>query len=622
MKKRGLVVLFVALFMLNICFVLAQSNSSNTTAVETENSDDAIEKGYACLQDKVNAAGNLSLQESIFSALALGNQEKLISEIEAEKKSNEFCWPKSSCKIKDTAQVAVAYNLIGKDTENIEKWLISKNGSAANDLTWYLQVDIQNHVPSNCSIKYDNRESKIKILSDMKLEATSISCMSISASGYWLKIDSSCLTKKFTISCGEDFVTNLLYEKKNGGVIYVSSDTHSASSLGVTEEEITAKCFKIGNVCDYEGTLWATLALQRTGHDVASYIPYLLSNSEDNRNFFPSTFLYILTGREDQYAQIIQNQKQNRYWEVVGTRYGRYYDTSLALSALTSSSGNEVENAKDYLLSIQGKDGCWNNGNIRDTAFLLYSGWPQQRTGGSTGNGTGTGSILCEDGGVRSCENRDACLEVGGDILVNYECTGLGEFCCSVSAIEPSCQAKGGITCTESQECKDSAVVSSSDDAICCTSACIDVEVEENTCEIAGGDCKYSCSSSEEEITESCSLSGQVCCAPKEEEKKGSLWWLWILLIILIILLILAYIFRDKLGLWFEGMKKKKDGKPPASPGVASKPVALPSRPGARPGAPVGRPGQTYALPSGRRPAPAKDRELEDTLKKLREMTK
>ena len=36
-------------------------------------------------------------------------------------------------------------------------------------------------------------------------------------------------------------------------------------------------------------------------------------------------------------------------------------------------SSDTRNNAINWLMSVQGPDGCWNSGNILDTAFVLYS---------------------------------------------------------------------------------------------------------------------------------------------------------------------------------------------------------------------------------------------------------
>ncbi len=628
MKKRAFLIAVFAIILVLISAVAFATNhtSSNNNEILSQSSSSSsnldstdakagVDKAYQCLENEVKDKTTLSLQEAVFSTLALGYKKNLDDKIKSEQTSGIECWPKSECKLKDSAQVAMAYKRIGRDSSGVEKWLLSKN-STSSDLTWYVEIDIANHEAAECTLKYDNSERKINVLDDMKLSGNPGNCFSISASGYWLSMKESCFDKEFEISCNQDFITALLYEKKAGGIVYVTEGTHSASSLGTTSEKVSAKCFKSGNSCDYEGSLWAALTLHKSGRDTGAYIPYLLALAENNQRYFPQAFLYILTAGENQYSEVIQNQKQGKYWEIVGGSYNRFYDTSLGMLSLSGSSASELENTKSYLLSIQTKEGCWNNNNIRDTAFILYSGWGKNVPGAG---GTGTGSALCGAVPGQSCEIGSECTSAGGRILSNFECSGVG-VCCSVRVGEPRCVEQGGILCSSNQKC-DGRILGSSDSEVCCRDACINILEEENTCEIFGGECKTSCSINEEEdIGQSCSVGG-VCCITKS---KGSNLLVWIIvLIILIILVALAIIFRDKLRVWwykFKGKTKITSIIKPGTPPFSSPPQQY--KPSIR--TPIRRATGGVVRPPLRRPMPrtSKDSEFEETLKKLKEMSK
>lgn len=607
----------------------SSSSSSSSTSVSVPapaNADEAIGNAYQCLDDLVKdkKTSELSLQEAIFSTLALGSKNNLLDKIKTEEKDD--CWPKAGCTIKDTAQVLLAYDRAGKSTADIEKWLLSKN-SSASELDWFLEIDISNHVPAECTIKYDTTERKINIDNEMKITNDAGSCLPVSGSGYWLNIRDSCIGKKFTISCSEDFVTTLLYQKKATETIYVSSETSSAASSGTTEEQVKAKCFKTGNTCDYEGSLWAALALEKAGKDISDFVPYLLALASDNQRYLPSSLLYSLTGADDQYSSLIQSQKQNKFWQASSTPYNKFYDTALGMLALQGTGAAELSNAQNYLLSIQTPEGCWNNNNIRDTAFLLYSGWPK-----SVGSPDGAGSTLCTEAGY-SCESGFACTEARGNILYEFECTG-SKLCCSIKLEQQSCAEQNGILCTASQQCEGTSV--SSSEGSCCLGTC--EEVIEDTCETFGGSCRTSCEDDETESSELCTTAGTVCCELKTQAKGSSL-WLWITLLVILIIAVVAGIFyRDKLKmLLFRFRKGRGTGsttpanKPsfPPSAGIAlTRPLQRPfsrfapaATQAARSIRPNIRPNIRPALAS-RKPVSKADQEMEETLKKLKEMSK
>jgi hypothetical protein len=355
------------------------------------------------------------------------------------------------------------------------------------------------------------------------------------------------------------------------------------------------------------------------GEDNSRFLPYLLALADDNTRFFPSTFLYILAGGDDQYNLIIQEQKQGKYWEVAGTRDGRYYDTSLAMMALNGKEAAELDNAKAYLASIQTKEGCWNSNNIRDSAFILYSGW----TKSVPSVGEVSSPPDCEP--QFSCENIFDCEHAGGIIESNYACLEIGKSCCSIAVAQQTCSQMNGILCGTEKVCQGGRVEDSAEGS-CCFGSC--VAIAKDLCTPAGGTCLASCGESEQESTElSCSNAGEKCCVAKA----GSSLWIWIvILIILIALVALAIIYRDKVKvLWFRLKEKLKEKfgkkKAAAAPQAGARPGA-PFMPFARPMLPQPRmmPPQTRPVVPIRAPIRpvARDKEMEEALRKLREMSR
>src|SRR3989344_5357080 len=111
----------------------------------------------------------------------ISSQNNLVSIIQNNKQATEACWPKGGCKIKESAQVALAYERIGSSTNDVKQWLISKK-ALPNDLQWYLEIDVAQHVPASCNVKYDGRDYKISVQNDMTLSGSAGSCLSLSNS--------------------------------------------------------------------------------------------------------------------------------------------------------------------------------------------------------------------------------------------------------------------------------------------------------------------------------------------------------------------------------------------------------------------------------------------------------
>ncbi len=616
-KKAVLIALFS---ILALSFAIAQSNSSNNTITPPPTNSDAVSKAYACLNNQIDSKSQsaLSLQEAIFGTLALGSNSKLSSVIEAKKSGDH--WQESSSQIKDTAQVLLAYTRSSGNKAPVESWLLSKSVAAA-DLTWYLQVDIPNRVQSSCTLSYQGESQKtITVREDMTLSGNAGSCLSIQSPGFWLKVNNNCIDKNFTVSCDQDFISSLLYQRTSSQTIFVSPTTHSASALGQTTEKINSKCFSTSNSCDYEGSLWAALALDTAGREVSMYLPYLLALSENNVKYFPPAFLHKITSGSDQYSQVVQAQQQSKYWQAPNTPYNRYYDSALAMLSLQGTSAAELSNSQGYFLSIPTPEGCWNNNNIRDTGFLLYAGWTRSVGGGGTG---GNSNQLCDTAGY-TCTSLFTCNDLGGTAL-DYTCaTGV---CCSESPEQQSCSVLEGEICSSSELC--SGTSQSSSDGSCCLGTC-NPAPQANACEQAGGSCYASCNSDETLTGDSCDAdSSDVCCKKEGTAPSGTSIWVWIiLLVILIALVVLAIFYRHKLQmLWFKLRRKPAPGTtaqrgfppggrppfPPASgpiPLRGQQPRFIPSQQGQqRP--PIRRPGMSQA-----------DKDMEETMRKLKDMSK
>jgi hypothetical protein len=458
---------------------------------------------------------------------------------------------------------------------------------------------------------------------------TASECLSVSGSKYWLRILSSCFDNQFEIFCNKDFVSTLIYQKGGSETVFVSPELHTSIANGSTKEQIKARCFKTGDDCDYEGSLWAALALNVLGKDVSAFVPYLSALAEDNVKFFPSAFLYSLVGSSESnefFSDITQKQKNNNLWGIIGSPYKKYYDTSLALFALAGKT--EAEKAKSSLIELQNKNtGCWiERDPIVDTAFLLYSGWKRS----IISPGTGRTRSSCDSVSGQSCEKREGCLDIGGEVRVEFTCSGTN-ICCSKQVPKKTCEFQNGKICKVNEEC-DGQNIESSDDN-CCIGECKEKAApREDTCKLISGICKASCDSQaeQEESSRNCISATDKCCTKKETGGSGANWALIIILIILIILVILGIIYRDKLRvLWFRFRGKAsvspivKPGVPPFSGGAARGVI----EPGFRPSPRFAPTGQRMA-PMRRMPSPgtrapsAKDKEFEDTLKKLKEMSK
>ncbi len=608
MKRK--VLLFAVFLLFLTLFSVSVSAELNTTQ---------INKGYSCLQNKT-ANCSTSLDDNIFtllSAKTCKSQVMLAS-------SNDECWPTGACKIKQTAQALFALKESGARASTVKPkaWLLAHTKAATN-LEWYLQIDAEEI--TTCTITYSvgsaERSYQISIGTDKKINDGAGSCLSLSETGYWLKIAPQCQSNEYKISCDKDFVTNSLFKEQSSPTIHVGAKINSASSGGTTTEKINSSCFADGQGCSYEGTLWASLVLDSLNEDISSYIPYLVTAADNNPKSFPEAFLYILSG-ESYRNDLLLKQKNSQYWETSGDRY---YDTALALFALRYDEETEKTNALNWVETTQGSDGCW-QGSIKNTAFLLYAISPRAGTAGSS-NGS-TSNPDCETANY-FCMSSSSCTAAGGNALSAYSCS-FG-VCCSKEKELSTCDLQGGEICSSSERCLGGRFEQSSDNSLgrCCVGGgeCIVADDDngggngggDSECEINLGFCRsFSCTSNETINNNfSCDLSSEVCCFDKLKSKNYT--WIWVL-VALIILLIVAIIFRDSLRRFWLYIKTKFKPSGPSSGGAynnqsyfgSSIPRMMPRR--ILP--------HTGAQHHGPVPQRRHSGELDDVLKKLKDISK
>ena len=672
MEKR---VLILFLFILLIGFPIV--TAENTTKVE---------EAYSCLEGKIDdkTCASLTSEEKFFSLLALG---KCKQEILDDSLNNE-----SWGGIKPTAQAILALKDAAEDTTAAENWLLSQKATAVGEMVWYLEIE--SNEATTCTITYDDSPYEVFIRENKTIDQGAGPCLDLSANQYWLEISTTspgCYEKEFEISCGQEgdpgFLTTLLFTKPESDTIHVLAETHTAQAGGTTAEQINSFCFSTTGSCDYEGSLWAVIVLDSLGHDVNSFMPYLISTAEDNAQYLPKAFLYILfkglpegTGYR---TTLLSKQKLDKYWRESDDKF---YDTAVALLPFQGSDEpTEKVNSKEWLVSerVQDVNGCW-EGNIRNTAFLLYSIWPdlgpldRDGDGNGDGNGDGTdcGNNICEVGEDTSscpvdCDNTDCgdnvcdlsenpntcpadCEDGNGDVtldcgennydcrsslscyadegfILDYSCAGT-YVCCSVSAQQEFCEDRGGIVCDSGERCVDGIVENTQDldyGEVCCVGGTCQETGPGGPggadCEISGGTCRsFQCDEDEEETPFYSCVSGQVCCVEKTTPPSpgGAVWIIWTILI-LIILVVLAILFRNQLRKILFRLKSR--GKPgrPGRPGSWR-----PGRPGPPPKYPAPLVGHPRRMPMPQRftprarPRPKPKGELDDVLKKLKDMGK
>lgn len=581
--KRGYLLLIISIFLVSTSLLVTAQNESE------EISD--VDKAYDCLIDKLDKCSSLSSEEKIFSLLSVG---KCKTEVMSDS-SNRECWPKSDCNLKTTSQAVLALS----DSEKPEAWLLNQN-KTPEELEWFLQIESPES--TTCEILYDSSPYQISIADDKKINSGAGSCLTLSSGAYWLRISPACYEKKFEVSCDTGFLTNLLYKKKTSSTIHVPGTTNSAAAEGTTTEKVNSVCFGEDNSCNYEGSLWAAFALKNKGYDISNYLPYLITMADENYPIIPESFLYSLTGYINYKTTLLLKQKST-YWKESDDKF---YDTALALLPFQNQELPEKTKSINWLLDSQDNDGCW-EGNIRNTAFLLYSLWPRTFISDEPG-------LDCKDSGY-FCMSEIDCQ---GRIFPDYDCAGISK-CCDSNYVLESCRDLSGEVCNSNEVCSGGITSDSSDteygESCCVGGSCI-VPAETPECELNNGNCRsYECDEGETESSDSCDSTVLTCCKEKTKSE-FNYFWIW-LLIILIILVIIAIIFKDKLRVYWFRVKSKFKRKP----SVKTPPRGFPPQ-----GRRIPPRMQRRILPPTqprRQPKKVKpSKELDNVLKKLKEMGK
>lgn len=426
-----------------------------------------VESAYTCLNNRINSTGcsSLKFEEKVFSYLSSGSCG---NELSLENHSNE-CWPKSGCTLKSTAQAILALNSRA-DTTKAESWLLRQTASPEN-IEWFLEIEVPSGATS-CRISYSGATYTVTIKEDRKISSNAGNYLTLAQDGYLLKISNRIYNQDIEVSCDKDFLTTLLFIKRGTSTLHVSDVVHNSRSGGKTIEKVDSLCFAQAGKCNYEGSLWAALVLRSLGYDreVLRFTPYLITMKDETYNqiYIPESFLYYLTGKFQ--IDLLIKQRASAYWEESGNKY---YDTAIALLPFSSDDSiPQKSNSKSWLLSVQDRNGCWNNGNIRDTAFLLYSVWPKNP------------------------------LSPVGDCDYYYDCPDID--CKSKSCIDGKCVYESDGSCVQVTRTKDSQCndYDYTSEKFCGSKNKVYREKYDYSCNLAKGICEAEVT---EEIVKSCS---------------------------------------------------------------------------------------------------------------------
>jgi hypothetical protein len=623
----------VAFFVLIIIFLAGlvwAETTASTTSLELN--ETKINRAFECLENKTTGRASALTTEEVSFVLLASPKSSVLTEYKNElinrkqSPSNDLeCWPRGGCKIKETALAILALDHLGEDTRKAENWLLAHNRTAT-EISWLLQEDSESE--TRCTITYDQRDYETTILIDKKINGPAGNCLSVYQNNFWFQISPSCYDKEFTMTCDRAFIANFLYKKiGSGNVYYVDSRTQASPANGEISLNLDSKCFGLSG-CEYDGSLWATLALFKKQYNIQPYAPYLIALSDSNRGFFPEAFLYMITGFEDYANSMIKNQNLGNYWQTEGSVNGKYYDTSLALIALKNSNSEQVANARKRMEKYQDiNSGCWMSQNtIRDTSMILWALEGREA------------SIAVISPTTKCLESKYYCMSISDcpsqdRMGNNFWCSDISAICCRLQN-QKTCAEIGGTTCPSTKVCN-GITKETRDVQECCTTSCGDI-AQRTECEVNGNLCKTSCSSNQKSNVQACDI-GKICCEDVSDQAvdeggNKKIGWVWLLVLgIIILILAIFYLKRDKLKLaLFKSRNNVQQGGfgvggfKPGGPPFAGRPGGFPPN-GMNRSMPI-RPAFTPAKPiMPQRNNPSRETpslsDDDETFKKLKEMS-
>lgn len=513
--------------------------------------DFSAQKGFDWLVSKgVNGNYNNDITTTAFAVLAFkdaginSEAEKGVAWIKSQEDTTSHCFPKGSCRVKDTS---LAYMVLkGSNQANVltEDWLRNALSTATSTGNWWLQVATDNN--GTCKISYiKNNVTKEKTVTVNKGEFEG--CSGSQPSTFYdlnTCIEPGLLSSnplfKFDVDCSSlgSAIISVIYNSDNTYRIIQEASTSKATI------KINNGCYGTTSksACTSDVSSYANWALYQSTSDI-NIIPWLSSNY--NANDVAQLSLITYSSLDNSFLTSLKAQQKS------DKSFGDVYQTSLAILALKQR-GNieELGNAIDWLKSKQSADGSWNS-NILHTAAALYSAFTRETIVIVTSGGGSFGQA-CLNGIKDAAEDAVDC---GGPCAPCTESL-CGDGVCSIDESQNTCP----------QDC-------SSESSACVVNSKCEVDFGENS-QNCQADCFCGdniCDSTEDSLCQDCSSapsaavcgnsvieSGEFCddgnledkdgCSSScQEEKKSRLGKSLItILIILILLAAIAYYIINK----------------------------------------------------------------------------
>ncbi len=518
------------------------------------NAEFSAQKGFDWLISKgVNGNYNNDLTTTVFATLAYKDSglnseaQKGLAWIKSQEDLTSHCFPKGSCRVKDTALSYLVLNSFGEQASSTESWLKNALSSATTGGNWWLQVATDNN--GTCKISYiKNNVSKEKTITINKGEFEG--CAGSQPKTFFdlnTCIEPGLLSSnplfEFDVDCtniGSSIISVIFNTGNTYRIIQEASSTKAKITINNGCYGVTSKA-----ACNSEVSAYANWALYKADSSI-NVLPWLQNNYNSNDVSQVALLAYTTTD-DSSLNELKTKQKADK-------SFGDAYQTAISVLALKQR-GNieELGNALDWLKSKQGVDGSWNS-NIPHTAAALYAGFSSD--GAIAPSGGSLGGSSCFDG-VRNQGEED--VDCGGPCAP----CGLsicGDGVCSVDEDTNSCPkdcASQSNVCVINSKCEiDFGENSQNCQADCfCGDGTCDT-TEDPTCSDCAGSAESAvCGNDIVESFEQCDGSADTACPGQCQsdctcnlEDKGSSAWLIIIIIVLLAMAIGVFVMKKMKG--------------------------------------------------------------------------
>ena len=448
-----------------------------------------------------------STEELSFATMVLNSQAGL-SQLNSKMDSQNGCFPKTNCNVRDTALATLALESMNQEINKQLKYLSDSLKVASTNIDeWYIQV-VANEEGA-CIIKYDEAPNGINFNFDDegRLNDGSSWIRFNQLNGFIFNKD----IEKINVACDFASVPKISAIKIIGNSYYIIEEQNSKNANFELKNGCYASSPSSGD-CDDDSSFYASWVLDMLGSGITTE-NYLRDHADSNIEYA------LLSNINSQHIPNLLSRQMDD-----GSFGESAYESSFAYHALKNSNyPDESSRIKNWIETNQNRDGRFGS-SIKDTSAALYliynnllnDGDNEDESGGCAYFGCDIGytcnpiSGLCEPETLDICDRNGICNSINGENWTN----------CPTDCITPSSPGSGAI-------CGDD-ICETGESINCpldCTSTGDNDEYDNQQQETCGD---FVCSF-DEESSGSCPLDCET------KKSSSSAIWIWIVIIILII---------------------------------------------------------------------------------------